>query len=167
MYLLDTGALLSNWVQKNPDTKLFTSASIIDEVKNRPSIQRIESMISLGKLSIESPKDHCISAAKDAAKETGDLSVLSPQDIDLLGLAYRFSRTGADVVVVSTDMAILNTALQIGVGTIDPRGKMTHKIRWELKCPACGHTSSNTNEVECLVCGTRMKRRPALRRKIE
>jgi rRNA maturation endonuclease Nob1 len=167
VYLLDTGALLSNWVQKNPNVKLYTAASIIDEIKNRPSIQRVESLISIERLIIESPKEHCISAAKDAAKKTGDLSVLSSQDIDLIGLAYRYSRNGADVVVVSTDLALLNTSRAIGVRILDPRGKMTHEIRWIMKCPACKHKSTNTKEIECTVCGTKMKRHPASRRKIE
>ncbi|MFW9851263.1 MAG: NOB1 family endonuclease, partial [Candidatus Thorarchaeota archaeon] len=167
IFLLDTGALLSNWVQKNPDAKLFTTASIIEEIKNRPSVQRVESLISIGRLIIESPKEHCIREAKGAAEETGDISVLSPQDIDLIGLAYRFSRGGTEVVIVSTDLAVLNTARAIGVKTLDPRGKMTHDIRWILKCPACGNSSSNPKEVECTVCGTQMKRLPVSKRRIE
>ncbi|MFW9847613.1 MAG: NOB1 family endonuclease [Candidatus Thorarchaeota archaeon] len=167
LYLLDTGALISNWVQKNPQAKLLTSNSIIEEIRNHPSIQRVESLISISRLIIKDPQSHCIRAVTETAQETGDLGVLSPQDIDLLGLAYQFSREGTEVIVVSTDLALLNTARAIGVKVLDPRGKMKHDIRWTMKCPACGYTSPNVQEDVCAVCGTKMRRYPSSRRKIE
>jgi len=166
VYIVDTGALLTNWAQKNPDTRLVAPASVIEEIRNRPSIQRVETLISLDRLSIEDTEEPYIREAQKAATETGDISVLSIQDIELLGLAYRRSRGGDEVTVVSTDMAVLNVARFIGVNILDPKGKITHDIQWIMKCPACGNTSKNTKLTECEVCGTKMKRRSASRRKI-
>ncbi|MDF1539512.1 MAG: hypothetical protein P1Q69_11490 [Candidatus Thorarchaeota archaeon] len=167
VYLVDTGALLTNWVQKNPDARFVAPSSVIEEIRNRPSIQRVESLISLDRLSIEDAQEHCIREAQKAATETGDISVLSTQDIDLLGLAFRRSRNGDEVTVVSTDIAVLNVARFIGVKILDPRGKISHDVQWMMKCPACGNSTKNTKLVECEVCGTKMKRRSVSRRKIK
>ncbi len=167
IYLVDTGALLTNWAQKKPDVRLLAPSSIIEEIRNRPSIQRIETLISLDRLSIEDAQEHCIREAQKAATETGDISVLSIQDIDLLGLAYKRSRMGDDVTVVSTDMAVLNVARFLGVKILDLKGKISHDVQWMMKCPACGNTKKGTKSVECEVCGTKMKRYSASRRKIK
>ena len=167
LFLVDAGILLTNWTQKNLDYQYATTSTIVDEVKNRPSIQRIESLISLNRLTIENASVDCVYEARHAATETGDISALSSVDLDLLALAIQKHKSQLEITVVSTDMAVLNTARSIGIKILNPHGKMTHEIRWNMECPACGYTSSNTNEVECIVCGTRMKRRPASRRKIK
>lgn len=166
IHLVDTGVLLTNWTERNPEAMLMTVRSIIEEIKNRPSIQRIESLVSIGRLSVEDVHDEYVRESEKAAIETGDISVLSPQDLELLGLAYGKSHQGNDVVVVSADIAVLNVARHIGLDIIDPKGKITHDIKWIMKCPACGNSSHNTKQIECDVCGTKMKRRPTSSKKI-
>ncbi len=167
LFLVDAGVLLTNWTQKNPEYQFLTTSTIINEIKNRPSIQRIESLISLDRLVIEDVDEIWIQEVRSAATETGDIAVLSSPDIDLLALAVQKYRSNVEVTVVSTDMAVLNTAHFIGLEILNPRGNMKHDIRWILKCPACGNSSANIDVVECIVCGTEMKRRPASRRRIK
>ena len=164
--MVDAGALLTNWHQKYPDAILLTASSIIDEIKNKPSIQRVDYLISIGILSTEDPQQYCIDKVQEAAIETGDISVLSSPDIDLLAIAYSMSHSGEDVVVVSTDFAVLNVARNLGLKIIDPKGKITHHTKWIMKCPACGNLSEDGKSVECEICGTRMKRRSASKKRL-
>jgi rRNA maturation endonuclease Nob1 len=165
-YVVDTGVLLSNWVQARPEAKLVTTENILDEVKNRPSTMRVEFLISTGRLTISRVEEQNIEAARRAAAHTGDISVLSAHDTELLGLGHQLLMNGYNVILVSTDLAVLNTAHFLGLKIDDPLGRMKHSVQWLLKCPACSHTSRISSETKCPICGTVMKRHARKRSKI-
>jgi UPF0271 protein len=164
IYVLDTGALLSNWTQKNPDIFFVTTHSVITELENRPSRQRADNLIMTGRLSTEAPLENLITQVKNAALESGDASVLSTTDVELLALGLGKKVSGEKVVVVSTDLAVLNTAANLGLGVLDPNKKMKQRISWIMKCPACEHVEhQDRSDTECPVCGTTMIRKPGKR----
>ncbi|MFO7835975.1 MAG: NOB1 family endonuclease [Candidatus Thorarchaeota archaeon] len=166
IFVLDTGALLSKWAEARRDAQFFTARSVIDELHNRPSKTRAQRLIDTGKLSVQDPLPRHLNEVKTAAAKTGDASVLSETDVQLLALAVWKDEQGFDATIVSSDFALLNTAKSIGLPVEEIGKKMTHKIEWILLCPACGHQRPASGSRNCPVCGTTMKRVPIKREKI-
>ncbi|MFX1331458.1 MAG: hypothetical protein ACFE9W_07875 [Promethearchaeota archaeon] len=168
IYILDTGVLLTQWTSKNPDFIFMTTQSVIDEIQNSPSRNRVQSLLSTDRLRIASPDLESIEMAEKKAREMGDYGVLSKEDLELISLSLQQKHLGHKVSVVSSDLALLNTAAALGLNTLDPKGRMKERITWMLKCPACGNEGSETTgRVECPVCGTEMQRKPKRKEKIK
>ncbi len=167
VYVLDAGALLSNWTQKHPDYLFVTTYSIIDELQNKPSQQRADNLVSTGRLSIESPAQSWIKQVASVSSTVGDGYVLSDTDKELIALALELKNSGKEPVVVSTDLAVLNTASNLDLLILDPKNRMKHVVSWILKCPACNNEEpSGSKYTECPVCGTEMYRKTASRKKV-
>jgi UPF0271 protein len=163
-YVIDAGALLSTWTERVHEGMFFTTTDVMDELRNRPSKFRADLLEVLDRLREEMPTTDSISAARRAATETGDDTILSKTDVKLIALAHSKKQDGLTIVLVSTDLAILNTARYMGIETLDPSGKFKDDIKWALFCPACNHRSTALKaDHECPVCGTPMRRR-ALRK---
>jgi rRNA maturation endonuclease Nob1 len=161
VFVVDAGALLSNWVQKQHNAKLLTTSGVSDELKNRPSRQRTETLLSTGQLTIREPSEQAVDRVHEAAIKTGDRAVLSPNDIDVLALALEAKQTTPEVVLVSTDLALLNTARALGLLIEDPQSRMKQEITWAMRCPACGHKVKGIpRDPSCPICGTEMRRYP-------
>ncbi|MFW9889465.1 MAG: NOB1 family endonuclease [Candidatus Thorarchaeota archaeon] len=168
IYVLDTGVLLSQWTSKNPDFAFMTTQSVIDEIQNRPSKNRVQNLLSTDRLRIASPDVESIEITKKKARESGDYGVLSGTDLELISLSLQQKQLGRKVSVVSSDLALLNTAAALGLSTLDPKGRMKERITWMLKCPGCGNEESEMkSQVECPVCGTKMQRKPKRKEKIK
>lgn len=160
IFVVDAGVLFSNWTQKNPSAQLITTDAVIEEVQNKPSQSRIESLLSLGRLRVIEPSSLMMKRVLEATEMTGDRTVLSKTDMGLIALALEYKESGESITLVSTDLAVLNTASHLGIRINDPSGKMRERRKWFLLCPACGHHASHSSEdLECPVCGTLMKRR--------
>ncbi len=167
IYVLDTGGLLTTWTDVHFGEEFITTRSIIDELHNRPSIMRAETLKSAGRLKEESVNANTLEIVLDAAKRIGDLKVLSESDIEIIALAFSKKELGYSVILVSTDLAVLNTASSLELKTHDPSGRMAHQIKWHLKCPGCGHTEQKVlSNLECPICGTTMRRKTASRKRI-
>jgi rRNA maturation endonuclease Nob1 len=168
IYILDTGALLSQWTSKKPHYIFMTTQSVVDEIQNRPSKNRVQNLLSTDRLRIESPDADAIELTEQKAREVGDYNVLSPEDLELVSLAVGQKQLGHEVSVVSSDLAVLNTAAALGLATLDPKGRMREKITWILQCPGCGNKEpEGISDLECPVCGTKMQRMPKRRQKIK
>ncbi|MFW9844584.1 MAG: NOB1 family endonuclease [Candidatus Thorarchaeota archaeon] len=158
-YVLDAGVLFYNWTAKIPEGLFVTTSSALEEVKNRPSKVRIEFLSLIDRLQEDFPTDDSIKAVRHAATKTGDRSVLSEVDVEIVALAHTKHSLGTKTTLVSTDLAVLNTARHLGLTILDPSGTFKHEIVWRLKCPACNHKSdSKAKYLECPVCGTTMRR---------
>ena len=167
VYFIDAGALLTTWTQKHPDFVFVTTPSIIEELHNRPSRQRVDNLISIGQLSIESTSSAWIKKVESKSASLGDKQTLSSNDIELVALALEKKMNGILPVIVSTDFAVLNTATGLGFQIIDPKNRMKYAITWVLKCPACyNEEPATSSNIECPVCGTDMRRKAASRKRI-
>ncbi len=167
IHVVDAGILFSDWTLRNPSSRFVTTHNVISELKNRPSLRRAESLISTGYLVIEDVDSPYIEKVRSAAEASGDIRELSEVDIELVGLALQKKESGQEAVMVSTDLALLNTARHLDIDILDPTGRMKRVVRWALKCPACGHTSSTSKESDCVVCGTRMRRTRRSQRRLQ
>jgi rRNA maturation endonuclease Nob1 len=160
IYVVDAGVLFSTWMQRYPESLFFTTPHIREEVQNRPSKFRTDILSILEKLREELPLRDSIEEVRKTASDIGDINSLSENDIELIALAHSKSKRGASVDLVSSDMAILNTARRMGIRTIDPSGKFKIDIEWVFVCPGCGHKSKKqVDGLECPVCGTTMRRK--------
>lgn len=167
IHLLDTGALLSQWIMKNPELSFVTTQSVIDEIQNKLSMNRVHNLISIGRLRVEYPTPEALETVKVKAGKIGDAHVLSDVDLELIALGFDHAQQSHDVRVVSTDLAVLNTASLLGLDITDPKGRMKHKIIWVLRCPACGNEEQEgAISLECPTCGTQMHRKSKKRKKL-
>ncbi len=167
IYVLDTGVLVSTWTDKKVDSTFITTPSIIGEVRNRLSRFRAETLFLLEKMEERTPHEKDVKRVESVSTSSGDKSVLSQNDIELIALALTISSEGSDITLVSTDFAVLNTASHLDLKILDPNKKFRQEITWVMKCPACYYKSKTpTRETECPVCGTEMRRSPLKKRKI-
>ena len=158
---------MTDWTLKNPDTELFTTTTVVEEVRNRPSQSRIDNLLSLGRLIISDPNHTSIVTVRDVASKSGDASELSETDVELLALARDLRTVDRDVTVVSTDLALLNTAIFLHLDIIDPTGRMQYRIDWMFVCPACRHQETAiTTSIECPICGTPMRRKTKKKKRL-
>ena len=167
IYLLDTGALLSQWTLKNPDFSFVTTQSVINEIRNKPSKNRVQNLISTDKLRVEFPTPESVEVVESQARKMGDAHVLSKVDLELIALGMDYIRLDHQAHIVSSDLAVLNTATSLGLEIIDPKGRMKQKITWILRCPACGNKEPDgATSLECPTCGTQMRRTSKRRKKL-
>ena len=167
IYILDTGVLISTWTDKKVESLFVTTPHIIDEVRNRLSRFRAETLFLLEKMEERTPREDDVRRVESASTSSGDRSELSQNDIEIIALALTISGESSDGTLVSTDFAVLNTASHLGLKILDPNKKFGQEITWVMKCPACNYKSkAPTRETECPVCGTEMRRSPLKKRKI-
>ncbi len=166
VYVLDAGVLFTTWTTKMDNAVLLTTSNIMAEVRNKPSQLRAETLLTLDRLRVVNPESVYLERVSKTAKQSGDSSVLSAVDIELISLALMLREEGEDVTLVSSDFSVLNTSSHLGIKYIDPSGKFRKEITWLLRCPACHYKSETpTRDSECPVCGTTMQRTPLRGRK--
>ena len=167
VYVLDTGVLVSTWTDKKEDATFITTPNILDEVRNRLSRFRAETLVYLEKMKERTPVKDDIRHVEAASASAGDKSVLSQNDIELIALALTVARSEFNTILVSTDFAVLNTASHLGIRILDPNKRFGQEITWGMRCPACHYkTEAPTRDTECPVCGTTMRRTPLKKRKM-
>jgi len=101
---------------------------------------------------------------KKSTKESGDSVSLSITDVGIVALALAEFNLGVNPILVSSDFAVLNTALHLGISILDLSGKMREQRVWIYVCPACKHRENQpVLNMECPTCGTIMQRRATRR----
>lgn len=136
MKVLDAGALIEGAAGEG-----VTGPGVAGETEVPATVNVVE------------PKKEFVTRVEQAARETGDLDVLSRADAEVLALALQLG-----AVLVSNDYAVQNVASRLGIEWQGTRGGMEREIEWEWYCPACGRRYARRQE--CVVCGTETKRRP-------
>ena len=89
--LLDSTPLLTNTPPLSTllshATNLLSTPSVIAEIRDEAARLRVDTLY-LPFLTLRTPKPESIKFVRDFARRTGDLSVLSSTDLEVLGLAY-------------------------------------------------------------------------------
>ena len=165
--VLDSGALFNIDITVLSHL-FFTTPSVIEEVRNSRSQNRIEYAKSAGRLEVRNPIDRSIHSVRDVAKKSGDLSVLSDTDIEILALAIELKQENPMVEIWSNDFAIQNVAYLLNIKWHSPSGKEIKKaIVWQYFCPGCGKRFKVLpSDGICDVCGTPLRRYRAKRKRI-
>ena len=164
IYVADVSAL----AKYTPDSKIYTTNNIIDEVKLNENktkelrISLIDSKINKGEIIIKDPKKQFLQEAKDVAVKTGDLKVMSKADISLVALSIELDREEHRVIVLSDDFAVQNICNETGVSVLNIVGQKIKKtIRWKNKCILCNKKFPNDyKDKDCNYCGNIIIRKP-------
>ncbi len=116
---------------------------------------------SSGKMKIKAPTSTSLTEVFARATKLGDKVVLSKTDTSILALALDLSKEGLAPVIVSDDYAVQNVAesLSLAYQSLATIG-IRQKFNWVLYCPACYRKYPTGDTEVCLVCGTRLKRKP-------
>ena len=133
------------------DEDLVTTSSVAEELRDSASRCRYEALLASG-LRLESPGESALSRVRTAARDTGDFSVLSPTDIELLALALDRAAT-----IVTDDFALQNTALALGIATRPIRQRQARRIAWRFRCAGCGRYYASPGV--CTICGAQIRRK--------
>ena len=131
--------------------QLITTSSVISELKDLRSKARYEVLRASGLL-VQDPRGAYTVRVLHAARETGDVTVLSPADIDLLALALELSAT-----LVSDDFAVHNVAHALGITVRSIQQRTAQPRKWKYRCSGCGRYYQK--EGICEVCGSQIKRK--------
>ena len=130
--------------------EIITTPSVVEEITDARSRCRLEVLLASG-LSVSSPSKESAGRVAAAAAETGDVTRLSPADIDLLALALDLG-----AVIVTDDYAIQNVALKLDIGIKGILQRKARSRKWKFRCPGCNRRYSAAGA--CPVCGSPLKR---------
>ncbi|MFX0105417.1 MAG: NOB1 family endonuclease [Candidatus Hodarchaeota archaeon] len=170
IYVFDTNIFLTGIDFNIIEGIIYTTPSIIEEIKiskyinrNRNILNKINAAIETRKLRIKSPKSKFIDKIIEVSKKTGDFNALSDADKELIALTFELIENKNEFVkIYSNDYSIENVCsdLKIPFSSLYKAG-IESKIIWEIYCPHCKniHSAEHLNKI-CEICGSKLKRRP-------
>jgi UPF0271 protein len=160
--VLDTSALIMGLDPLGLEFQSYSVPEVTDELRNQagPSY-RVAISTSSGKLKIQVPSPQSHEQVLEKARVLGDRVVLSKADTSVLALALDLQREGRNPVIVSDDYGVQNVAEGFGIAyqslaTVGIR----QKFEWAYYCPACYRRYPDAETETCIVCGTKLKRKP-------
>jgi len=153
IYVIDTSGFIVG-IKVSP-TSIVTVPGVVDEIIDRDTRLRFDLLHDAG-LIVDIPYEEYKDTVRSASISTGDDSVLSNTDIDILAKALELSKI-SDVILITDDYAVQNVAtiLDIKYQSAATSG-IKKKIRWELRCTGCG--SVVRSGTECPICASKIKR---------
>ncbi|MEL9939408.1 MAG: DNA-binding protein [Ignisphaera sp.] len=113
--LLDTAAFISATHLYVYDRLLYTTPSVLDEVKDFESVQRLSLSQSADRIVIVEPSKEYIEKALSLARKFGALDKLSRTDLEVLALALQLVSEGYDVTVLTDDYDLQKILKGIGI----------------------------------------------------
>ena len=161
--VLDSSALIAGLdpLALGEEYEVYTTPSVLAEVAlSSDRRTRLSLAVELGKAVVAKPSAESLRAVESESAKTGDLSVLSPTDLEVLALAHQL-RNGCEVVVVTDDFAIQNVAASLGLraASLMTLG-ISKRFCWELFCPGCEKAlPPSYRGKRCPICGTVLRRR--------
>ena len=135
--------------------QLYTVPRVEGELKDLRGKARLAVLLDEG-MEMKTPERKYLQEVQTAAKKTGDASVLSETDVDLLALACEVKGT-----LVTDDFAIQNTAKILGIPVRSLIQRESEARIWRLRCTGCGKYFDQvpTKTGECPICGSELKRK--------
>ncbi|MFO8017196.1 MAG: PIN domain-containing protein [Promethearchaeia archaeon] len=170
IFILDTNIFLQGVSFNLFKGKLYTTPSIIEEIKvkryhhkNRNILNRIHAAIEGKKLIVQIPSQESLQHVEKISKHTGDMKALSRADKELIALAFDLSKLHGKekIILLSNDYSMENVSQELAI-PYSPLGKrgITKKIKWEVYCPFCKKVYDAEHlEEPCEFCGEKLKRR--------
>lgn len=149
--VLDTSAF---FLQVSIPGRLYTVRRAADELKDLRGKARLEVLVSQG-LCICEPDPDSIQKVTVMAERSGDRTVLSDTDIDLLAFALQTGST-----LFSDDFAVQNTAQYLNIPVKPLMQKKAKTRRWKIRCSGCGrYLGEMPPDSLCPICGSQVKRK--------
>ncbi|WP_435319526.1 NOB1 family endonuclease [Haloarchaeobius sp. TZWSO28] len=149
MYVLDSSAFINEYHTSN-DTA--TIPMVRDELEGE-SVYRYDAMEGAG-MHVHIPDTETTERVRRAARETGDLDVLSDTDIRLVAASFELDGT-----LVTDDYAMQNVAEKLNVGVeVIARDGIDERRDWRFQCAGCGR-EFDENKDRCPICGSALSRK--------
>jgi UPF0271 protein len=161
--VLDTSALIAGFDPFSLDGEEYTVPMVKEEIAESSMPQvRFETAVAIGKLKVKLPTEEFVEKAKASAISVGDKFFLSQTDLQLLALSLQLKAEGYFPMIVTDDYSIQNVADQLGIEFVSlATFGIRLRLTWIRYCPACRRTySPNSKTKTCVVCGTKLKRKP-------
>lgn len=116
---------------------------------------RSRSLLGIYGARVESPSADTLKMASKAAKETGDIRVLSRADLEVLAKALEYG-----AILATDDYAVQNVAFHLGI-QVEPivQHVIKRRMKHVLRCYACGATFEGEACPDCGTAARRKKRR--------
>jgi UPF0271 protein len=115
VYVFDTAAFIAALQLMMYGVEIYTTSSVIAEVKDSESVQRLELSQPVGRVSVVDPEKMFVEKATEVAKRFGLLDKLSKTDIDVIALALQLKEQGYSVTVLTDDYDIQIILQRIGI----------------------------------------------------
>lgn len=164
--VLDTSAFIAGLDPAMVGDETYTVPEVeLELTEESTSKLRLMALIEGGFIKIIEPEPKYIEIIKSISGRIGDLASLSETDIKVLALAAQLKDQGYDVVVVTDDYSMQNTAERAGL-KYAPLANLgiRYQFHWIIRCPACGKRyPSDRKEMVCDDCGTQLEKRPRSR----
>jgi UPF0271 protein len=167
-YVLDTSAIIYGFNPRLVEGTHFITPLVQSELLGKKTKQIMDLSIASGFLAVRAPKEEFKEKVKQEAGSTGDLSVLSETDLEVVALALELKNGGSDPTVVSDDYSLQNlcTMFEINFKPMMTKG-ISEEFWWFLYCPACGSTyKQSLRSTICQVCGHQLKRKVYSKKRI-
>jgi UPF0271 protein len=152
IYVVDTSAVLSRRIDML-NHKLVFPASVLEEIR-KGKMRRLLDAVS-NEINVYAPSDESRKHVVSFATKSGDITVLSDTDIDVIALALELKAT-----IITDDYAIENVAEFMGIHYVGSDLKpIQSKIKWAFRCTGCGRFYKS-DIGPCRICGHPLKRVP-------
>ena len=137
----------------------FTTPLVFEEIKHiKINHDAVQAIIDLDRLKIMEPEQQNINFVLEKAKNTGDLSELSKEDVSILALCVQLNGE-----LVTDDYTVSNVAKHLNLKVIP---LMTKGISMVLDsvyiCPACNKVFEKISN--CTICGSKLRKKSAQRK---
>ncbi|MCX6666020.1 MAG: nucleic acid-binding protein [Euryarchaeota archaeon] len=158
VFIVDTSVFLSGKPLHIEDATLITTSGVSSEIQPGGRDFRSFELLQEKGLMIESPSKQSLKEMKAIAEKTGDIMRLSSADLEVLALAYDFSKKeNIEVIILTDDYSIQNVAdvAHLVFQGFSQKG-ITKRFKWHWRCPGCGKQFNESISI-CSVCGTEIK----------
>ena len=137
----------------------FTTPLVFEEIKHiKKSHDAVQALIDLDRLKIIEPDQENTNFVLEKAKNTGDLSELSKEDVSVLALCVQLNGE-----LVTDDYTVSNVAKHLNLKVIPIMTKGISKILDSVYiCPACNKVFEKISN--CPICGSKLKKKSAERK---
>jgi len=137
----------------------FTTPLVFEEIKHiKKSHDAVQILIDLDRLRIIEPEQENTNFVLEKAKNTGDLSELSKEDISVLALCVQLKGE-----LVTDDYTVSNVAKHLNLKVIPIMTKGISKILDSAYiCPACNKIYEKISN--CPICGSKLKKKSGQRK---
>lgn len=137
----------------------FTTPLVFEEIKHiKKSHDAVQALIDLNRLKIIEPDQENTNFVLEKAKNTGDLSELSKEDVSVLALCVQLNGE-----LVTDDYTVSNVAKHLNLKVIPIMTKGISKVLDSVYiCPACNKIFEKISN--CPICGSKLKKKSAERK---
>ena len=149
MHVLDSSAFIHDY----HTTAQTATIPLVREELEGESVYRYDAMEGSG-MHIHIPNGDTIETVRRAARESGDLEVLSDTDVRLVATAFEL-----DGLLVTDDYAMQNVAEKLNVAVeFIAREGIEEQFDWRFQCQGCGREFDESKE-RCPICGSDVERK--------